>query len=53
MREGRVWRFKGGYVWWPYICEERRVDEVIREREGGRSTCDTDVDASVSEDKYA
>ena len=32
---------------------KRGVDAVKREREEGRSTCDTDVDAIVSEDKYA
>ena len=33
---------------------KRRMDEVKISREGeeGRSTCGTDVDASVSEDKY-
>ena len=32
---------------------KRGADKVKREREGGRIIRDTDVDASVSEDKYA
>ena len=30
----------------------RGVDEVRRERKQGRSTCDTDVDPSLTEDEY-